>query len=143
VWEEAEMRRYMEPSRDLGNAVWVRRYRELGVGREEFARRTGWTEDGNRTVTKKGLSPASIARIERAQRGVASAAEFNLLAQALDLTPDAFTMRILQASTDHRTGDAHDLPSAIDAVPDADQRALLQRIADDLAGLARSLTGRP
>lgn len=137
------MSRYLEPSPDLGNAVWVRRYRELGIGRAAFARRTGWSEDGNRTVTKTGLSPASVARIERAERGVASLAEFNLLAQALDLTPQDLSVRISQASTDYRTGDANDLPSAIDAVSDEGQRALLQRIADDLTGLARSLAGRP
>lgn len=132
---------YLERSTDLGNAVWMRRERELGLSREALAKRLGWSLTGDGTRSGSGWSPKTIARLERAERGIASRVELNRLAQCLDLTPEELTGRISQASAP-RTGEAGDLQHAIAQVEDPHHRAILERIAGDLAGLARSLAGR-
>ena len=132
---------YIERSDALGNAVWMRRDRELGLSRETLAGRLGWRLTGDGTRTASGWSPKTIVRVERGERGIRSEAEFQHLARGLDLTPGQLKGRISQASAIPRAGEARGLPDVIAAVPDPESRAALERIADDLAGLARRLAG--
>jgi transcriptional regulator with XRE-family HTH domain len=133
---------FIERSEHLGNAVWMRRDRELGLSREALARRLGWSLIGEGKRSESGWSPKTIVRIERAQRGVRSMQELNALADALGLTSDQLIARVAQAESTPRTGEADGISDAIAGIRDEELRAIVRRIADDLAGLARALGDR-
>ncbi|MGE4177975.1 MAG: helix-turn-helix domain-containing protein [Thermoleophilia bacterium] len=134
---------YIERGPALGNAVWMRRDRELGLSRDDLARRLGWghTTQGGRD--RSGWAPSTIVRLERGQRPVYSEVEFQHLARALELTGPQLKGRISQASATPRAGEALALPDLIDRIPDDDARALMETVADALAGIARRLGDNP
>lgn len=129
------------PSEALGNAVWLRRERELGLSRDTLAERLGWQPANDGRRTRSGWSPRTLVRLEKGLRGIRDHAELNALAASLELTAGALEVRVSTPKPQSRSEDPYGFAAAIEQVPDPDARAVLLRIADDLTDLARRLTG--